>query len=153
MFSVVEIIGALLFGIGVGAVAVVILLKVVSDRTRPKMSTMPTATKLFSTGTVLVTGTGEIVIDEVLPSNKAMLENPDVYITVEFDPTAPAPPPCAGGLLDECDWTLFFRHIHDTRLDTRVKLDPTHRVEELKLKIEWNVSSARTLIWTIRVPE
>lgn len=95
---------------------------------------------------MLVTGTGEIVIDEVLPPNKAFLEDPDAYVTVEFDPNSPVPAPCVVDLPDECDWTLFFKHVHDTHLNHHQK------AEELKLKVQWRVASSRTLIWQIRVP-
>jgi len=105
------------------------------------------ATRLFASGTVLVTGSGELIIDEVLPAIKTILENPDIYIVIEFDPNAPAPPPCAGGLPDECDWTLCFKHVHD---DTHI--DPKQRHEELKLKIEWRVAAARFLTWRIYFP-
>lgn len=104
---------------------------------------MTTTTKIFAQGEMLVTGTGEVIIDEVLPRMRALLVQPDLYITVEFDPNEPPPPPCAGGLPEELDWELFFR-------------SPSHEGrqhdEQLKLKIDWHVNSARTVIWSIRVP-
>jgi hypothetical protein len=103
-------------------------------------------TRVFAMGSLDVTDTGEVIIDEVLPKSRAMLSDPDSFIFVEFDPAQPPPPPCAGGLPDECDWELFFRHIHDTHLD------PHEKAEELKLKIEWRVSTTRTIIWQILVP-
>lgn len=104
------------------------------------------ATRVFARGSLLVTDTGEVIIDEVLPRNRAMLTDPDSYIFVEFDPAEPPPPPCAGGLPDEVDWELFFRHTHDTHLDLKKK------PEELKLKIDWRVSTARTIVWQILIP-
>ena len=50
--------------------------------------------KVFAEGELLVTGKGEVIIDEVLPRSRAMLVAPDEYIIVEFDPNEPAPPPC-----------------------------------------------------------
>src|SRR5579863_1752815 len=91
---------------------------------------------VFAQGSLLVTGEDEVVIDEVLPADKALLQNPEAYITVQFDPSQPAPPPCAGGLPDEVDWELFFKHIHDTGLFGLQK-----KREELKLKILWRVQS------------
>src|SRR5579885_3362871 len=68
---------------------------------------------VFAQGILHVTGEGEVVIDEVLPADKSLLKDPEAYITVQFDPNQPAPPPCPGGLPDEVDWELFFTHVHD----------------------------------------
>ena len=106
------------------------------------------ATKVFAKGEMLVTDTGEVIIDEVLPRSRALLVQPEAYITVEFDPNEPPPPPCAGGLPDELDWELFFRHVHDAHMHHH---HPGSE-EELKLKICWRVSTARTVIWQITVP-
>ena len=103
-------------------------------------------TQVFAQGSLLVTGEDEVVIDEVLPKNKALLTNPELYITVQFDPNQPAPPPCAGGLPDEVDWELFFKHVHDPGL---VGKKPK---EELKLKILWRVQSSRMVTWSISQP-
>ena len=95
------------------------------------------ATRIFAKGDLLVTDTGEVVIDEVLPRSRALLVQPEAYITVEFDPNE-APPPCAGGGEDELDWELFLRKSHGD--------------DELRLKISWTVTSARTILWQIKVP-
>lgn len=97
--------------------------------------------KVFAEGDLLVTGTGEVIIDEVLPRSRALLVSGDDYITVVFDPNDPAPPPCAGGAEDELDWELFIRKHHHA-----------HAGEELKLKITWTVQTARTIKWKIEVP-
>jgi hypothetical protein len=101
-------------------------------------------TQVFAQGTLSVTGEDQVIIDEVLPANKALLQDPEAFITVQFDPTQPAPPPCAGGLPDEVDWELLFTHVHDTSLFNLKKK------EQLKLKILWRVSSSRTIAWQIR---
>ncbi len=94
-------------------------------------------TRIFSDGELLVTGTGEVVVDEVLPRSRALLVQPEAYITVEFD-LDEAPPPCAGGGEDELDWELFLRK--------------NGHEDELRLKISWSVNSARTILWQIKVP-
>lgn len=107
------------------------------------------ATKVLASGELLVTGNGEVVIDEVLPRTRAILVQPELYIFVEFDPNESCPPPCAGGGEDELDWELFFKQVH-----------PEHRhrgrhgkeEEELRLKICWHVQTARTIVWRIKVP-
>ena len=102
--------------------------------------------QVFAQGSLHVTGEGEVVIDEVLPADKSLLKDPEAYITVQFDPNQPAPPPCPGGLPDEVDWELFFTHIHDTGLI------PGGKREQLKLKVLWRVSSDRTVLWQINTP-
>jgi hypothetical protein len=97
--------------------------------------------KVFAEGELLVTGSGEVIIDEVLPRSRALLVSADEYISVCFDPSEPGPPPCAGGTPDELDWELFLRKHHERRGD-----------EELKLKITWTVQTARTIVWKIEVP-
>lgn len=106
---------------------------------------MGTKNKVIASGTLLVTGQGEVVIDEAIPKSRAMLVQPDLYVSVGFDPNDPAPPPCVGGLPDECDWELFFRHIHDTHLTKE-------KAEELHLKIEWRVATSRTVVWQVLDP-
>ena len=97
---------------------------------------MTMETRIFSRGDLLVTGQGEVVVDEVLPRSRALLFQPEEYITVEFDPNE-VPPPCTGGGEDELDWKLFLRKVrHD---------------DELRLKISWSVNSARTILWQIKV--
>lgn len=106
------------------------------------------ATKVFAKGELLVSDCGEVVIDEIVPKSRALLVQPEAYVVVEFDPHEPPPPPCAGGLQDECDWELFFKHIHDAHGHHHHQ----GHEEELKLKISWRVQTARTIIWQIRVP-
>ena len=107
------------------------------------------ATKVFASGEMLVTDCGEVVIDEVLPKSRALLVQPENYIIVQFDPNEPPPPPCAGGLPDECDWELFFKHVHDSHHHHHGHHGSE---EELKLKISWRVATARTIIWQILIP-
>jgi hypothetical protein len=102
-------------------------------------------TSVYASGTLQVTGEDEVVIDETLPQNKALLENPEAYIVVQFDPSQPAPPPCAGGLPDEVDWELFYQHVHDVGMFGFKK----NKRDVLKLKILWRVQSSRTIIWQI----
>lgn len=106
---------------------------------------MATTSKVIASGTLLVTDQGEVVIDEAIPKSRAMLLQPDQYVIVEFDPNEPPPPPCGGDLPDEVDWELFFKHVHDTHLTKE-------RAEQLHLKIEWRVSSARTVVWKVLDP-
>ena len=105
-------------------------------------------TQVFASGSLLVTGEDEVVIDEVLPPNKALVQNPEAYVIVQFDPNQPAPPPCAGGLPDEVDWELFFQHVHDVGLFGFKK----NKREQLKLKILWRVATSRTVSWQIMIP-
>ena len=106
------------------------------------------ATKAYASGELLVTGCGEVVIDESLPRSRALMVQPELYIHVEFDPNEAPPPPCAGGLLDELEWELFFKRDHG---HGHSHGSHSHE-EELKLKITWQVNSARTIIWRIKVP-
>lgn len=106
------------------------------------------ATKVLASGMLLVTDTGEVIIDEVLPRSRALLVQPESYIVVEFDPSEPPPPPCAGGCPDELEWELFFKHIHNHHIGHGHK----GHEEELKLKITWQVQTARTIIWKISIP-
>lgn len=93
-------------------------------------------------GELLVTGTGEVIIDEVMPESPELLRHPQRYITVEFDQDAPAPPPCAGGHhgADELRWELI------------IVRSPRHSGEELRLRIDWNVNNARTIKWSVTPP-
>ena len=102
--------------------------------------------KIFAQGTLDVTGADEVVIDEILPQNKALLQNPEQYVSVQFDPNQPAPPPCAGGVQDEVDWELVFKHTHQVGFFSRKPK------EQLKLKIMWQVQTSRTVIWSISQP-
>jgi len=136
--SMVPVLDVLAVAAAVATVAALVV-RVVTSRKKD----MPT---VFAGGTLLVTGENEVVIDEVLPTNKAILTNPEQYITVQFDPNQPAPPPCAGGLPDEVDWELFFQHIHDTGLL------PGQPREQLKLKILWRVQTSRSVVWQITTP-
>ena len=97
---------------------------------------------VIAAGELLVTGQGEVVIDEVMPRSPELLRHPYKYITVEFDPSQPPPPPCAGGdEPDELRWELIIvRHHH-------------HHGEELRLRIEWDVNSSRTILWSVRAPK
>lgn len=106
------------------------------------MATVPRK-RVLASSQMTVTDTGEVSIDQVLPKNKDVLLDPDAYIVVQFDPNDPPPPPCAGGLADEVDWSLHFVHVHDTHLDPKAK------AEQLRLNIRWRVSAARTIVWQI----
>jgi|SRR5579885_998809 len=123
----------------VGTATVAIVQRVVASRKK----VMP---HVFAQGILHVTGEGEVVIDEVLPADKSLLKDPEAYITVQFDPNQPAPPPCPGGLPDEVDWELFFTHVHDVGLHRGKKR------EQLKLKVLWRVQSDRAVLWTIMTP-
>jgi hypothetical protein len=100
------------------------------------------STKVFAAGELVVTDTGEVVIEETLPRSRALLVQPENYITVEFDSSEPPPPPCAGGGVDELDWELFMHRTHHVG----------GHEEELKMKIFWSVQTARTIKWRIKVP-
>ena len=95
---------------------------------------------------MFVTGEGEIIVNEVLPRIRALLTNPDAYITVEFVDDEVIVP-CAVCAPEELDWELFFNKMgHDTHSQKA-------QDEHLKLKIRWRVNCGRTIIWNITVPE
>lgn len=120
---------------------------------------------IIAEGYLLVTGEGEIVIDEVLPRHRALMVTPETFISIDFDPCEPPPPPCAGtGEEDEIDWELFFKkHDHKTKHRCRrhgeshdhslcANPEGDDFKEELRLKIFWSVNSARTIKWLVKVP-
>jgi len=105
------------------------------------------ATKVYAHGEILVTKTGDIIIDEVLPRHRALLAQPEVYVTVEFDPKDPGPAPCDHCGEDELEWELFFKSSKENG-----HMFPSINNEELRLKIMWNVHAPRTVLWSVRVP-
>lgn len=157
MLDIVLLIPAIVVVVALGAASALraVIASVLSRRTNKQQSTTTTGyrmtapapkTTVFAQGSLLVTGDGSLVIDEIIPSNRAILANPDAYVVVQFDPTVPPPPPCANTLPDEVDWELFFTHVHDTHLN------PNEPAEQLKLKIEWRCATSRTVVWQILVP-
>ena len=106
--------------------------------------------EMLAQGDLLVTGCGHVIVDCIIPRSRALLIQPENYITVEFDPHEPAPPPCNTGEPDELKWELFFHHAHDEQ-----RHHDYHHAgaeEELRLRIMWHVNEARTIIWRIKVP-
>ena len=93
---------------------------------------------------MLVVDAGNVVINEPLPRVHGLLDDPEKYIVVEFDPNEPSVPPCAGSEADELDWELTFKHRHDE--ESRACIDDLH------LKITWRVSTARMIIWRLTQP-
>lgn len=87
--------------------------------------------KVLLEGELFVTGNGEIVIEEVLPASFSRREE---AIHVEFvgDPECP---PCAPIVPDQLRGEVFERHHCG--------------VEEIFLKITWNVSGSRTIVWRV----
>lgn len=102
--------------------------------------------RIVAKGDLLVVDEGSIVINEPLPEVHGLLDDPERYIVIEFDPNQPAPPPCAGDDADELDWELTFTHRHDTHVE------PKNNVDLLRLKIMWRVSTARTIVWRMLKP-
>jgi hypothetical protein len=99
------------------------------------------ALKIAASGHIVAAGSGSIVIEEHLPMFSGMLENPDRYFNVEFDPHEAPRPPCAGGdEEDTVEWELVFKHRHK-------KYDQKPGADTLQLKISWRVSSVRSIIW------
>ena len=106
---------------------------------------------VLAAGELLVTDDGEVVVDEILPKNADLLSNPERYVTVEFALDDCSPPPCAGdGEPEELKWELFFKkHDHHGRGHGK---GHEHHEDELKLKITWHVSGARTIKWMVKLP-
>jgi len=102
---------------------------------------------IFAEGELLVTSSGSAVVNEVLP--RSVLESPEIFISVEFDPDEPCPPPCGSDSPDDLDWELFLRTVHSEN----PRLAKFTQKEELRLKIIWTVSTARTILWKIYIPE
>lgn len=102
------------------------------------------SSKIFTSGELLVVDKGEVTIDEIVPKSRALLVRPGDFIHVEFDPSEPECPPCAGGdMIDEIRWELIMSpvmHHHH------------HAEEQLRLRIKWRVSTARTILWKIKIP-
>lgn len=120
----------ILAGFGVAGVGAAMLRKLMSHH------------PVIAAGELLVTaGDGEAIIDEVMPHSPELLRHPSKYVTVEFDPCEPPPPPCAGNdLVDEIRWELIIVRNHH------------HHGEELRLRIDWHVNESRTIIWSVKAP-
>jgi hypothetical protein len=82
-------------------------------------------------GSMLVTGKGHVTLDEPLKRSRALLIGSEDAVLVEFDPTEPPPPPCAGAAPDELKW------------------EAVELRRQLFLRITWRVNTARTIIWKI----
>lgn len=100
--------------------------------------------QVIAEGSMLVVDAGNVVINEPLPKVHGLLDDPEKYVVVEFDPDEPCAPPCAGGEADELDWELTFKHRHEE--------ETGDCADDLHLKITWRVSSARTIIWRLFEP-
>lgn len=104
----------------------------------------PPLPQVLAEGSLLVVDAGNVVINEPLQHIHGLLDDPEKYVTVEFDPNEPSVPPCAGSEADDLDWELTFKHRHDE--------DSGECIDDLHLKITWQVSSARTIIWHFTKP-
>ena len=92
--------------------------------------------ELVAEGELLVSGHGEIIIDEQLKPSR-LLRNPTDAIVVRFD-DHPRPPPCAP------------HHHHPDVVDFEVGTrQHPHRGHELCLVIRWRVSQPRKVIWQV----
>lgn len=95
-------------------------------------------------GVLLVTGDGEVTIDETLQRSRTLLIRPEDVISVMFDPCDPPLPPCADtGDEDACDWEVVIKHKHHDA-------GTLGRPDELVLKIIWHVTRPRHIIWRIK---
>jgi len=96
---------------------------------------------VIASGTLLVTGTGDVVLDEDLSKfRKRLLKHPQRHIFVQFDDSDPGPAPCTSGPPDSVTWSLLFEHSHD---------ELSHCKNCLKLKLSWTVASSRTISWRV----
>jgi len=88
--------------------------------------------RVLAEGDMLVTGRGEIVLDETIPYD------PELTVSVDFDEEQI--PPCVGvSDHDVLDWEMALTH-HAGHGDV------------FKLKINWHVSSARVVSWRVTSP-
>ena len=87
--------------------------------------------RILQEGELLVTGDGEVTLDEALRRSRALLIHSEEAIFVAFKKDETPCPPCAGGQPDELEWEVFERR------------------RQLFLKIKWHVNSARTIVWCI----
>jgi len=121
-------------------VLVCIAVGLFSTRRRPT----PPLPQIIAEGNILVVDAGNVVINEPLQHVPGLLDDPEKYVVVEFDPNEPSVPPCAGSEADELNWELTFKHRHE---------EETGRcIDDLHLKITWQVSSARTINWRLTKP-
>jgi hypothetical protein len=103
------------------------------------------SSRIFTDGRLLVTGEGQVNIEEMVPKSRALLVHPADYVSVCFDPHDHHPPPCGHHrMVDEVDWELYMHHVREPRAN--------HPEEELRLRIRWKVSTPRTVIWQIKIP-
>lgn len=120
-----------LFGyvVAVSAVVMGIILIFAVGRKKPR----PVAAQ----GTLLVTGSGNVVVDKTLLTDHRLLQDPERFIVVEFDPLVPVPPPCAHDNEDSVDWELIYQPHHNV-IDGK-----------LQLKVIWHVNGSRHVVWTV----
>lgn len=97
--------------------------------------------RLVTAGDMLVTGHGEIVLEEVLPHDFSF------HAKVEFAPEE-APDPCVGPCHgDELEWEVDVRPRIGHGRCRRAELATS--CERFKLRIAWNVGKARTINWKV----
>ena len=95
--------------------------------------------QVIASGTLLVTGKDEIIIDQQIPYFSRMLAQPHKHVFVKLDDEPPVPPFMNAGP-DSVSWTLCHEHFHNEK--GRCK-------NYVKLKIAWSVSSSRTIAWRV----
>ena len=97
-------------------------------------------------GELVVTGRGDIDIEERLPNSRMLEARPEEVVCVRFDDEEPPHPSCNTHHHDHLSWELRLRkccefHRHDS----------DHRMYEYYvLHIQWHVFDTRTIIWSVR---
>lgn len=94
-------------------------------------------------GELLVTGTGETIINKPLKRSRALMVRSEEAALVYFDENEPPCPPCASSEPDELEWDVFehqLQHPHECE---------DEHVGKIYLRIKWHVNCARTIKWCI----
>lgn len=87
--------------------------------------------RIIDEGELLVTGSGEVILEQPLRRSRALLIHSEEAVIVYFSPDDDPCPPCAGEAPDELEWMAIERR------------------REIFLKICWRVNCARTIIWKV----
>lgn len=103
-------------------------------------------------GEILVTGRGELTLEQPLEKSRKLLTRTEEVVEVHFKHGEPECPPCVPHHHNELDWEIVTKHVREDR-EPHEHRDEFVRVSEseLFLKIFWHVSCPRTVVWRLKI--